>query len=80
MLNVHAMVYRLTDSCDMLSLIRASVQRHPIVSADASKSQCLSEASRSTVKSRYLKVDGIFFKSSNYPKCKLIFTSGNLDL
>ena len=30
-----------------------------------------------TVKSRYLEVDGTIFTSSNYPKCKLICTSGN---
>ena len=26
------------------------------------------------------KLSGLFFTSSNYPKCKLICTSGNLDL
>ena len=35
---------------------------------------------RDTVESWYLEVDGTFFTSSNYPKCKLICTSGNLDL
>ena len=33
-----------------------------------------------TVESRYLEVDGTIFTCSNYPKCKLICTSGNLDL
>ena len=33
-----------------------------------------------TVNSRYLKVDGTTFTSSNYPKCKLICILGNLDL
>ena len=33
-----------------------------------------------TVKSRYLEVMGTLFISWNYPKCKLICTSGNSDL
>ena len=33
-----------------------------------------------TVESLYLEVGGTFFTSSNYPKCKLICTSDNLDM
>ena len=33
-----------------------------------------------TVKLRYLDVDWTIFTSSNYPKCKLICTSGLLDM
>jgi len=33
-----------------------------------------------TVESRYLEVDGTIFYNSNYPKCNLICTLGNLDL
>ena len=38
------------------------------------------DISKNTVESRYLEVDGTIFTSSTYPKCKLICTSGNLDL